>query len=52
VAVVTDGLADRRGVDDREQFAEVVDEHPVEQDLVAVVQGGQVDVLVQRAGLP
>jgi hypothetical protein len=51
VAVLLDGLADRRGVDDREQFAEVVGEHPVEQDLVAVVQGGQVDVLVEVAGL-
>src|SRR5205823_1511257 len=47
VAVLLYGLADRRGVDDREQFAEVVGEHPVEQDLVAVVQGGQVDVLVE-----
>ena len=52
VAVVPDGLADRRGVDDGQQLAEVVGEQPEEQDLVAVLQGGQVDVLVEGAGLP
>ena len=51
MAVLLDGLADRRGVDDGQQLAEVVDEHPVEQDLIAVVQGGQVDVLVEVAAL-
>src|SRR5262249_39112379 len=52
VAVVPDRLADRRGVGAREQVAEVVGEHPVDEDIVAVVQGGEVDVLVQGAGLP
>jgi len=51
VAVSLDGLADRGCVDDGQQLAEVVGQHPVIEHLVAVVQRGQVDVLVEGAGL-
>ena len=51
VAVALDRLADGGGVDDRQHLREVVAEQPVEQHLVAVVQGRQVDVLGQVAGL-
>src|SRR5580704_10314512 len=51
VAVSLDGLADRGCVDDGQQLAEVVGQYPVIEHLVAVVQRGQVDVLVEGAGL-
>ena len=44
--------ADRQIVDDGDHFAQVLGEQPVEQHLVAVVQGGQVDVLAQRVRQP
>ena len=44
--------ADRQIVDDRNHLAQVLREQPVEQHLVAVVQGGQIDVLAQRVRQP
>jgi hypothetical protein len=40
-------FADRRGVDDRREFLDVVDEQPVEERLVAIVQRNEPDVLLQ-----
>ena len=51
VAVPLDRRPDRRGVDDRQHLLDVVDQQPVEQDLVAVAQVGQVQVLGQVVGL-
>ncbi len=51
MAVLPDRLADRRRVDDRHEFGQVLDQQPVEQRLVAVVQFAQVHVLGQDAGL-
>ena len=39
-------------VDDRDHFPQVFGEQPVEEHLVAVVQGGEVDILAQRVGQP
>ena len=50
-APLLDGLADRGVVDDRQQLGEVVGEHPVVEDLVAVVELVEEDVLVQVRGL-
>ena len=47
VAELPAGLADRRCVDDRRQLLEVVEQEPVEQRLVAVLQGGEPDVPLQ-----
>ena len=44
VPVELAGLADRRRVDDRHHLLDVVDQQPVEQGLVAVVQADQEDV--------
>ena len=44
--------ADGQIVDDGDHLAQVFGEQPVEQHLVAVVQGGQVDVLAQRIRQP
>ncbi len=41
------GLAHGRGVHDRQGLGNVVPQHPVEQRLVAILQGAQVDVLVE-----
>ena len=41
------GLADGRGVDDRQRLGDVVEQHAIEQRLVAVLQRAQVDVLVE-----
>ena len=51
IAVVLDRLADRGRVDDRQHLAQVRDQQPVEQHLVAVVDLGQQDVLRQVGGL-
>ena len=51
VAEPFDRPADGRGVDDREHLLDVLGEQPVEQDLVAVAQVGQVDVPGQVVGL-
>ena len=40
-------FADRRGVDNRREFLDVVDEQPVEERLVAIVQRNEPDVLLQ-----
>ena len=44
--------ADRQIVDDGNHFAQVLGKQPVKQHLVAVVQGGQIDVLAQRIRQP
>ena len=41
------GLTNRRRVDDRQSFGDVLAQHTVEQRLVAVLQGAQINVLVQ-----
>ena len=41
------GESHGRGVDDRQHLVDVVDDHTVEQRLVAVLQGHQVDVLLE-----
>ncbi len=51
VAELLAGPPDGRGVDDRQELLEVLDEEPVEQGLVAVMEGGQADVLLQVVGL-
>ena len=48
VAVLLAGQAHRRRVDDGQELLEVVDEHAVEEVLVAVLQGGQADVALER----
>ena len=45
------GVADRWRVDDRGELLEVIGEHPVEQRLVAVLQCGESDVLLEVVGL-
>ena len=47
VAELLAGQPDRRRVDDRDHLLDVVDEQPVEEHLVGVLQGTQVDVPVQ-----
>ena len=44
-------FAYRRGVDDRGEFLDVVDEQPVEERLVAIVQRNESDVLLQIISL-
>jgi hypothetical protein len=44
-------LADHGGVDDRHQLVDVLVQQPVEQRLVAVVQGGEIDVPFERCVL-
>ena len=44
--------ADRPIVDNRNHLAQVFGEHAEEQDLVAVMQRGQIDVLTQRIRQP
>jgi hypothetical protein len=50
VAEALAGKADRRRVDQRHDLVDVVANHAEEQGLVAVVQGGQRDELLQRIG--
>ena len=45
------GKTDGRCVDDRQEFFEVLDEEPVEQRLVAVLESGQSDVPLEVIGL-
>ena len=45
------GKTDGRCVDDRQEFLQVLDEEPVEQRLVAVLEGGQSDVPLEVIGL-
>ena len=45
------GKTDRRRVDDREEFLEVLDQQPIEQGLVAVLESGQSDVPLEFIGL-
>ena len=42
---------DGRRVDDRQELLEVLDEDPVEQGLVAVLERGQADVALEVVGL-
>ena len=52
VVVLLHRHADGQIVDDGDHFAQMLGKQPVKQHLVAVVQGGQVDVLAQRIGQP
>ena len=47
VAVLLARPADGRRVDDRQELLEVLDQHPVEQRLVAVLERGQPDVALE-----
>ena len=51
VAVELAGLAHGGGIDDGQQLAQVLDEHPVEERLVAVLKGRQPDVFLEVVGL-
>ena len=51
VAELPAGMADRRGIDDRSELFEVVDEQAVEKRLVAVLQRGEADVALDVIGL-
>jgi len=51
VAVLLAGAAHGRRVDDRQQLHEVLDQETVEQGLVAVLEDGQPDVLLQVVSL-
>jgi hypothetical protein len=51
VAVLFAREADRRGIDDRHHLVRVVDQQAEEERLVAVVQVGEVDVLLERRRL-
>jgi hypothetical protein len=51
VAVLLTRLPHRRRVDDGHQLGQVLDEHAVEEDLVAVLEGRQPDVLLERVRL-
>src|ERR1019366_25714 len=51
MAVLLAGAADRGGVDDRGKAFEVLDHQPVEEDFVAIQQGDQADVLLERIAL-
>jgi hypothetical protein len=42
---------DRRRVDDRHHFVDVIDDHAVEQPLVSILQRDQIDVLLEVRGL-
>jgi hypothetical protein len=48
VAELLAGPADRRGVDDRQELLRVLGEEPVEERRVAVLEGGEPDVLLER----
>ncbi len=50
-AVLEAGLAHRRRVDQRDHLLDVVHDEAVEQDLVPVLEVGQVDVLLERVRL-
>ena len=52
VVVLLHRHADGEVVDDGYHFPQMIGEQPVEQHFVAVVQGGQEDVLAQRVGQP
>ena len=45
-------LADRRCIDDGQELLDVVDEEPVKEVLVPVLQCRQADVLLERVRLP
>ena len=47
VDVFLAGQADGGGVDDGHHLLEVIGEHPVEEGLVAVLEGGEEDVFFQ-----
>ncbi len=51
VAELLAGEAHRRGVDDRQQLAEVLDQHAVEEHLVQIVEAPEPDVLLEIARL-
>ena len=51
MAVELAGPAHGRRVDDRQQFHEVLDQHAVEEGLVAVLEDGQADELLQVVSL-
>ena len=51
VAVLPTGTPDRRRVDDRGKLLEVIDEQPVEECLIAVLQRGETDVLLEVVSL-
>ncbi len=51
VAVLPAGAPHRRGVDDRGELLEVVDEEAVEEGLVPVLQRGETDVLLEVVSL-
>jgi hypothetical protein len=50
-AVLETRLADGRRVDQRHHLLDVIDDEPVEKHLVAVLEVGEVDVLLERIGL-
>ena len=52
VAELLAGAPDRGRVDDRQQLLEVLQEHAVEERLVAVLEGGQPDVALEVVRLP
>ncbi len=51
VAELLAGAADRRRVDDRQELGEVVGQQAVEERRVAVLEGREADVLLERVGL-
>ena len=51
MAVELAGLAHGRGVDDRQELDQVLDQHAVEERLVAVLEGGKADVFLEVVGL-
>ena len=51
VAELLAGEADGRRVDDRQELLEVLDEEPVEERLVAILERGQADVPLEVVGL-
>ena len=51
VAELHAGLTHGGGVDDGHQFVDILEQHPVEQGLVAVLEGDQGDVAVQVGGV-
>src|SRR6185436_2868562 len=51
VAVLLAGVADRGRVDDRQELLDVVEQHPIEEVLVAVLERREADVLLERLAL-
>ena len=51
MAIELAGLAHRRGVDDRQELTEVLDQDPVEERFVPVLKCGQSNVFFQVVGL-